>query len=164
MCQYIVDHPERFEGKSVCELGGGLGLVSILLDKLNICSSLICTDGDEDTLQLLVENQIQNDSLFDTGYLYWGEHEDFLSEHMELFDCLIAADVIYEEEQIIPLLTTVCALLKKSGEFILAFARRNVAIDKVLAQAEVLGLQYSIVDESPEGITMEPIYCFTWKK
>jgi len=164
LCQYIVDYPERFEGKSVCELGGGLGLVSILLDKLNICSSLICTDGDEDTLQLLVENQIQNDSLFDTGYLYWGEHEDFLSEHMELFDCLIAADVIYEEEQIIPLLTTVCALLKKSGEFILAFARRNVAIDKVLAQAEVLGLQYSIVDESPEGITMEPIYCFTWKK
>ncbi len=50
-----------------------------------------------------------------------------------------------------------------SGEFILAFARRNVPIDKVLVKADELGLQYRIIDESPDGISMEPIYCFTWK-
>lgn len=96
----------------MCELGAGLGLVSILLDKLAVCSELVVTDGDEDTLQLLVENKIDNEASFDTSYLLWGEHEDFLSEHPDLFDTLIAADVIYEEEQIVPLLQTVKALLK----------------------------------------------------
>lgn len=74
----------------MCELGAGLGLVSILLDKLAVCSELVVTDGDEDTLQLLVENKIDNEASFDTSYLLWGEHEDFLSEHPDLFDTLIA--------------------------------------------------------------------------
>jgi predicted nicotinamide N-methyase len=63
LCQFIIDNPDRFQGKSVCELGAGLGLVSILLDKLNVCSSLVSTDGCEDTVRLLIENKI------DTGKL-----------------------------------------------------------------------------------------------
>jgi predicted nicotinamide N-methyase len=112
LCQYIIDHPEVFSGKSVCEVGSGLGLVSILLEKLAYCSELIVTDGDEDTLSLLIENKIDNDCLFDTSYLLWGEHDDFLSDHSSLFDILIGADIIYEEEQILPLLQTVSALMK----------------------------------------------------
>lgn len=113
LCQYIIDHPEIFESKTVCELGAGLGLVSILLDKLCVCSNLVVTDGDDDTLQLLIENKVDNEASFDTSYLLWGEHEDFLSDHVSLFDVLIAADVIYEEEQIVPLFQTVKALLKR---------------------------------------------------
>jgi predicted nicotinamide N-methyase len=112
LCQYIIDYPEVFNGKSVCEVGSGLGLVSILLEKLNYCSELVVTDGDEDTLQLLIENKIDNDCLFDTSYLLWGEHDDFLSDHSAGFDILIGADIIYEEEQIFPLLLTVSALMK----------------------------------------------------
>ncbi len=50
-----------------------------------------------------------------------------------------------------------------TGEFILAFARRNVPVDRVLAVAESKGLQYRILDESPEGLVMEPIYSLTWR-
>jgi hypothetical protein len=75
---------------------------------------------------------------------------------------LIAADVIYEEEQILPLLQTVSALLKNNedSEFILAFARRNVAIDKVLslAEKEPFHLTAEVIDDSFQGISMEPIY------
>jgi hypothetical protein len=43
----------------------------------------------------------------------------------------------------------------------LAFARRNVAIDKVIAAAEKdFGLQAQIIDETHEGVAMEPIYSF----
>lgn len=86
--------------------------MSILLDKLAICSELVVTDGDDDTLQLLVENKIDNEATFETSYLLWGEHEDFLSDHSSLFDTLIAADVIYEDEQIVPLLQTIKALMR----------------------------------------------------
>jgi len=162
LCQYIIDNPQRFQGKSVCELGAGLGLVSILLEKLEVCSELVVTDGDEDTLSLLVENKIDNDCLFETNYLLWGEQEDFLSEHSQGFDLLIAADVIYEEEQILPLLQTVNSLLKHTdeAEFILAFARRNVSIDKVLflAENEPFFLRAEVLDDSFQGIAMEPIY------
>lgn len=44
------------------------------------------------------------------------------------------------------------------GEFILAFARRNVPMDKVIAVAEPKGLHGEILDG---GIhSMEPIYRF----
>ena len=119
LCQYFIDHPEHLTDKSACELGAGLGLVSILVDKMNICTNLIVTDGDEDTISLLIENQIENECLFTPSYLYWGEHEDFVSEHEDGFDVVFAADVIYEEEQIKPLITTVSAILK--SKFIVLF-------------------------------------------
>ena len=58
LCQYVIDHPEYFQGKACCELGAGLGLVSILLDKMDVCASLLVTDGDEDTMNLLIDNKI----------------------------------------------------------------------------------------------------------
>jgi hypothetical protein len=45
-------------------------------------------------------------------------------------------------------------------EFILAFARRNVPIDKVLRAAEEKGLKWEIIDPGPSGL--EPIYRFIW--
>lgn len=163
LCQYIIDHPERFARKSICELGAGLGLVSILLDKLEIADKLVVTDGDEDTIELLIENKLNNDCNFDTAYLLWGEHEDFLSDNIDGFDILMAADVIYEDDQILPLLASVKALLKPDGEFILAFARRNVPIDKVIkAAADQYGLIAEIVDEKLEGMSTEPIYSFKY--
>eukprot|EP01037_Dinobryon_pediforme_P023678 gene23678-25190_t len=128
LCQFIINNPQKFRSKTCCELGAGLGLVSILLDKLDICSFLLATDGDEDTMNLLIDNKIENFCGFDTSYLYWGDFEDVLSSYPDKFDIICAADVIYEEEQIVPLIETVAALLKDNlqGEFILAFARRNV--------------------------------------
>lgn len=52
----------------------------------------------------------------------------------------------------------------EDGQFILAFARRNVKIDKVFAAAEARGLEWRILDEHAEGIAgVEPVFGFTWK-
>lgn len=112
LCQFLIDNPERIRGKTVCELGAGLGLVSVLVDKLNIVKQLVVTDGDEDTIKLLIDNKIDTDCSFDTSYLYWGEHDDFVTEYPEKFDTIIGADIIYEEEQIRPLIDTVTAIMK----------------------------------------------------
>lgn len=159
LCEWIMKNSNVFAGKHVCELGGGLGLVSILLHKLEVAASICCTDGDEISLKLLREN------VEDTGCggdkplvvekLYWGEHADFIESHPEV-DTIIAADVIYEEEQIEPLLCTAVAILqnakKDSAQLILAYARRNVPIDLVLVCAERLGLQHEYLDGEVEPI------------
>ncbi len=59
---------------------------------------------------------------------------------------------------LLPLLSTIA-----DGEFILAFARRNVPIDKVIkAAADQYGLIAEIVDEKLEGMSTEPIYSFKY--
>lgn len=164
LCQFIIDNPDRFNDKTVCELGAGLGLNSIMIEKCCTCSELVSTDGCEDTVRLLIDNKIDNECFFSTSFLWWGEHEDFLSEYPNGFDVLVAADVIYEDEQIEPLLSTVNDLLRDSGEFILAFCRRNVPIDKVLAMAEErYGMQWKKI-ENTHAPSEEPIFSITKRK
>lgn len=86
LCQYLIDHPHRFANKYICELGCGLGLVSILLEKMALENTrIVATDGDEPTLQLLIENKVENECDFDTAYLYWGQDEDFVQEYCTWF-------------------------------------------------------------------------------
>ena len=51
------------------------------------------------------------------------------------------------------------------GEFLLAFARRNVSIDVVLAAAAARGFQWEIREEEDQlAAVMEPIYSFRLSK
>lgn len=116
LCDFIFDNNGLFHNKTVCELGSGLGMVSILLAKMNKTKQLIVTDGDEVTMELLHENiQLSNcpPSSIIPMKLYWGEQEskEFKTLYPDGFDYLLAADVIYEREQILPLIITACTLL-----------------------------------------------------
>ena len=87
-------------------------MVSILLGKLSSPALIVATDGDNDTVELLSSNTMETDSKITTEKLYWGEHDDFMLKYSAGFDIVLAADVIYEKEQILPLITTVSAILK----------------------------------------------------
>ena len=45
-------------------VGCGLGMVSILLDKMDVCESILATDGDDDTIKLLEENVLSTGASF----------------------------------------------------------------------------------------------------
>jgi predicted nicotinamide N-methyase len=150
--EYIFHNPQRFIGKSVCELGCGLGVVSILVAKMmcDFPSSqvVVATDGDDDTLALLQRNidETSVSSHCRAEKLCWGDHTLFLEKYEDGFDVLLGADIIYEAGQVASLMSTVAVLLKKpsknaassddydGGFFFLAFARRNVPIDKVISE------------------------------
>lgn len=119
LCQFIIDNPSTFKDKKICELGAGLGLVAVLLEKLEYTSpsSLVITDGDEPTMELLIDNKVDNECFFETSYLYWGLCEDFQSSYPDKFEIVIAADVIYEDAQVEPLLDTVCAIMQGNYHF-----------------------------------------------
>lgn len=162
----MISHDQHFVNKSVCELGSGLGLVSILLDKMSCCRYVYATDGDDETMELLKENIKSTSSSVRAHKLWWGEDADFVkvlenNQHDLKFDVLLAADVIYEEDQFQPLIESVKSLLKNDGEFLLAFARRNVSVDKVLDYALSQGLTWAMLDAGLSG--MEPIYSIRWQ-
>jgi len=79
---------------------------------------------------------VENFCSFETSYLYWGDYEDVLSCNPGKFDVIFAADVIYEECQVDPLLDTVAALLK--GDLTVAMVIVVVILLIVLAAVAVL--------------------------
>lgn len=160
MCEFVFNHPELIANKTVCELGSGLGLLAILMDKMQVAAEIVATDGDDDTMELLYENVESNQSQVEAQKLWWGLVEGFKEDRPDGFDVLVAADVIYEPEQVVPLLETVIELMKVDGEFLLAFARRNVSIDVVLETAETLGLYWTVLDSGRSDCDTEPIYSF----
>ena len=129
-------------------------MVSILLAKMDTAEVVYCTDGDEDTIDMLTDNIVSTETAVIPRKLWWGldEEELLMEREGKQFDILLAADVIYEEDQIEPLLESVCKLLsrEKDSEFLLAFARRNVPIDKVWVQAKCRGLEWAVLDGNGE--------------
>lgn len=168
LCEYLTKDPSVLTDRNVCELGGGLGMVSILVHKLGTAKSVVCTDGDDVSMELLRANADETGCTEQgmlTEKLFWGQHEEFLRKYPDV-DLILAADVVYEEEQIEPLLTTSLAILQQASqrrlahgdsrgpapEMILAYARRNVPIDRVFACADRLGLTHELLDGDLEPI------------
>jgi hypothetical protein len=105
LCDFIFRNPERFHNRSVVELGCGLGMVSILLHKMAVAATIVATDGDADTMELLRNNLATTGSAdgVDARKLYWGDESDtaaLLAAYPARFDVVIASDVIYEDEQV----------------------------------------------------------------
>lgn len=117
MCDWLYHNQALFVGKTVCELGCGLGVVSLLLAKVGVAQCVIATDGDDDTMDLLRENVDREkcSSLVCCQKLVWGDpsggSENLLQSHPKRFDFLLAADVVYEDDQVLPLVQTAGDLL-----------------------------------------------------
>jgi predicted nicotinamide N-methyase len=161
---YIASHAERFRQKAIIELGCGLGVCAILLDKLDVNATVVATDGDELTMELLQANLVHahtSDRVSATR-LWWGQHQAFVQQHPTLFDMVIAADVIYEAAQVEPLVQTVCAILRPKGEFLLSFAHRNVPVDRLLNCAERHGLRWHRVVEPGDTNVSVELYELRW--
>lgn len=151
-------------GRHVLELGCGLGLCGLLASLLNPKGVVVLTDGDELTMEKLAvnveENTVRNGCAVMARTLLWGNHQELVIEFPDLFDLVLAADVIYEEAAIVPLLQTVVATLKEGPEalFLLSFARRNVSIEKVLKAAQKMGLVCEADESFVCGVKGEHVY------
>lgn len=154
LASFLQNHPEVCKGKSVLELGAGLGLCGITAHYLG-AQSVVLTDGDTQTLKQMRENIKHNcgDDAFDCTnngtannqiiacrQLIWG------SPHMETFvqhgkyDTIIGADVVYTQESVQPLLDTVAFLLEEPhGQFVLSrFSKWNNVDDVVVIESAKL--------------------------
>mmetsp|Transcript_8633 Transcript_8633/g.15140 ORF Transcript_8633/g.15140 Transcript_8633/m.15140 type:complete len:263 (-) Transcript_8633:249-1037(-) len=169
LADYLQEHSVMCEGKSVLELGAGLGLCGITAYYLG--AKIIMTDGDTHVLQKLRENVRQNcgsgdndamtadNNAIECRQLLWGSpHMEKFSE-LEKFDTILGADVIYTEASIPPLFDTVAFFLKKPrGRFVLSrYNKWSNVDDEVIIKAAKERFMHCT--KGSEGI-----YIFHWNE
>ncbi|RXK89125.1 methyltransferase domain-containing protein [Chlorobaculum sp. 24CR] len=107
-------------GKSVLELGAGVGMASIAAAKTG--ARVLCTDYSTEALKFVAFNALKNRVQLDTCRLDWR-----LVKGDEKFDAVIAADVLYERLNLLPIVTAINALLAPGGSAYIADPRRRLA-------------------------------------
>lgn len=107
-------------GKSVIELGAGVGMASIAAAKSG--ARVLCTDYSTEALKFAAYNALRNRVALDTCRLDWR-----MVKGDEKFDAVIAADVLYERVNLLPIVTAIDALLAEGGSAYIADPRRRLA-------------------------------------
>lgn len=160
---YLVEHAQEWKGYRVLELGAGLGVCGILLDRLwNDPSATICiTDGDTQALSVLRQNIQRNNAYATCRQLLWGK-EMATSFDQQPYQVIMASDIIYAPSVLVPLWETIQELLDTQGLFVLAFAQRKVPVqlDHVLKTSIDFGLAHKCILHDSE----QEIFLYEFRK
>ena len=134
---------------SVVEVGCGLGLGSLVALHCGVAAgAVVATDGDDRALGKAARNAARHpfeDREVVVRKLRWGDAAAAASLAADTndgakFGLVLGADVVYDERAVAPLVATVLALLADDGLWVLAFARRGVDVETVVAAAAEAGL------------------------
>ncbi|CAF3282593.1 unnamed protein product [Rotaria socialis] len=99
LCDYILTNSCRFSNKTIFELGAGIGLCSLIASRL--ASKVICTDHDNDLLDVVRQNIELNDAVcrkecIEIQEFDWKQFN--LNEIDDRIEIVFAADVIYDDD------------------------------------------------------------------
>lgn len=92
LARYILDNPNWVKGKRILDFGAGSGVVAIAAKKAGAKSVIAC-DIDEDALVSCKANAHLNGIELITS-------DDLFTLEKNSFDCLIAADVLYDRSNL----------------------------------------------------------------
>jgi predicted nicotinamide N-methyase len=145
LLNFIARNRSIFAGKRVIELGSGCGLCGILAATADLASLSVVTDGDPGCVDLISSNITQNEAIVACRccalYHQWGRQAaQKLVEENEFhdkFDVVMASDVLYAVEVLVPLMESAVELLAPGGTFILANVPRCelATIDEAIREA-----------------------------
>jgi predicted nicotinamide N-methyase len=107
-------------GKRVIEIGSGVGLVSVVAASCG--ASVLATDYSAEALRFVRYNAMRNSVSLECARLDWRN-----VQCNDRFDCLFAADVLYERVNLLPIANAVEKLLKPGGRAFIADPRRSMA-------------------------------------
>jgi predicted nicotinamide N-methyase len=133
LCGYLKDHPTIVEGASVAELGAGVGLPALLAARLGATRVVI-----SDYEPIVVSHVTRNAQLSGVSDRCSGLRLDWTkldalhgTDHLQSYDVVLAADVLYIADIMGAFLDALVALLRpKSGVAIIGHQmRRALVID-----------------------------------
>jgi predicted nicotinamide N-methyase len=111
---------ERLAGRTVVELGCGLGVPSLVAARAG--ADVLATDEDPEALELIERNARANGLAVATARVEWGAADELVARGP--FDLVLAADVLYERPSVALLLDL---LPRLGGEVLLADPGRSKA-------------------------------------
>lgn len=129
LASYIIRNAESFAGKTVIELGAGLGISGLFAGCGTAAAEVVLSDGDPvvlDRLHFNVELNQRQGSLGSTDvnvqFLAWEDNRPFDGKK---FDIVIASDCIYDYDMHSRFLSAVRKLLKPSGHAVIVAPPRQ---------------------------------------
>jgi predicted nicotinamide N-methyase len=135
LCEFIANNTSLFEQRTIVELGCGTGMVAIALSKLvGNAGRIICTDGDQETLNNCEDNlRINGVSDVQCHRFQWEDGIDGLAgvpawEDRERPACMVGADLLYDPEIIpvmVPLIVEFLDQTENSSAVYLSTRRRS---------------------------------------
>jgi predicted nicotinamide N-methyase len=132
MAEFLLQHKELIAGKSVLEIGCGLGLPGIVAGKL--AASVMLSDYLPDAVQLAAHNwQLNHNTTALTAEIDWRTADTSLAAQV-----LLASDVAYERRMFEPLLQAFRQLTLPGGKIIVSEPDRHFARDffKTLSKSQ----------------------------
>jgi predicted nicotinamide N-methyase len=116
---YLLHHRDLVHDKLVLELGCGVGITAAIA--LGIGAEVIATDYAPEALSLTRLTSLRHAGHEpETVQVNWRDAEDPLLSGSRRFSVILAADVLYERRDIIPLLDLMDRMLEPDGLFLLA--------------------------------------------
>ncbi|CAM0906999.1 unnamed protein product [Alopecurus aequalis] len=100
MNTYLSEHPETVKGRSIIELGSGIGITGILCSRF--CKEVVLTDHNDEVLEIIKKNiELQPSSgnaeaVLTAEKLEWGNNDhmsNIIKEHPLGFDLIVGADI-----------------------------------------------------------------------
>jgi predicted nicotinamide N-methyase len=117
---HVLMEQMELDGRSVIELGAGVGIASVAAARNG--ARVLATDYSTEALKFVHYNALKNRVQLETGRLDWR-----MVMTDEKFDIVIAADVLYERVNLLPIVTAIDSLLAKGGAAYIADPRRRLA-------------------------------------
>jgi predicted nicotinamide N-methyase len=122
LSRFILNNSNLIEGKSILELGCGLGLTTLTIASLKN-ASFLATDYEQDALDMLKENfNLNNMVAPDFKLLDWRK-----PDINDRYDLIIASDILYEERFFSSLQQLMDNHLSPNGSIIIAEPNRPIA-------------------------------------
>ncbi|MDX2100179.1 MAG: methyltransferase domain-containing protein, partial [Leptolyngbyaceae cyanobacterium bins.59] len=119
LAEWVLSHPNHFQTRCL-ELGSGVGVVSVAAALAG--ATLLTTDYFSDALDFARLNAAVNQVTIEPYLLDWRE-----ITLTESFDCILAADVLYEARNHRPILQAIDRLLAPTGTAYLGDPQRSIA-------------------------------------
>lgn len=136
LSEWLTRNRQQVAGKTVIELGCGLGLPSIISAKLG--ANVTATDFHPHNRPLFERNCAANKVRIPYRRLHWNT-----PNIEDCFDLVIGSDLLYEAKQIKTLTQCAAHLLKHDGRFVLADPGR-AHIQAATDAMQSLGFEHSI--------------------
>ena len=146
LSHYLAINPDLINGKRVLELGAGTGCCSMVSSRLSP-SCIVSTDGDAEVVQLLQQNIRYNKCEKTSAHeLLWGNTESNKSFETVMdknsFNVVIAGDVLYKKELLIPFFQTVKKYL--NGVLLLCHIPRADVTHKLVQETATIAFGFKL--------------------
>ncbi len=148
---FLNDHPELVKGKSVLELGCGLGFPSMVASHLG--GDVLATDFHPMVEEYLARNCEHSQVTCRYQRLNWRE------DGLRKFDVVMGSDVLYESQHPLDVAKALLKFVKPGGKILLSDPGRNY-LPKFLAAMKETGARES-VEMVPVGAKVCLVYVFT---